>query len=182
MSHDYDRNHFSLLARYNRAANEKLFAHLAALPAEVFTADRGSYFGSIRGILGHLMTCDINWMRRFRELFGDAGPLAHPRLSPEGHAWTTFEFDTLTLPEFESQRRLVDTLLSEFVRTADTSRFGDALVYADSHGTKRRYVFRETLDHVFNHQTHHRGQVSQLLDELGVENDFSNILDILEAP
>lgn len=181
MNIDYDRNHFSLLARYNRTANETLFALLAALPAGEFTTERGSYFGSIRGILGHLITCDINWMRRFRELFGDMAVLAHPRLNPAGHAWTSFEFDTLSLEDFTIQRRLMDGLLTDFVAGADTSRFGESLAYADSHGTPRRYVFREVLDHVFNHQTHHRGQVSQILDELGVEHDYSNIYDILET-
>lgn len=180
MSNDYDWSHFSLLARYNRTANETLFALLAALPEGAFTAERGSYFGSIRGILSHLTACDINWMRRFRELFGNDGTLAHPRLAPAGHVWMGFEFDTLDLPDFAAQRALVDSLLGDFIATADTSRFGEPLVYSDSHGTPRRYVFREVLDHVFNHQTHHRGQVSQILDELGVEHDYSNIYDILE--
>ena len=180
MSIDHDRAHYALLARYNRAANEALFALLAGLPAGEFTAERGSYFGSIRGILAHLAAGDINWMRRFRELFGNTGPLAHPRLAPAGHAWMSFEFATLDLAAFAVQRKLVDDLLSEFVAVADTARFGEILAYADSAGTPRRFVFREALDHVFNHQTHHRGQVSQILDELGVENDYSNIYDVLE--
>ena len=180
MSIDYDRDHFGLLARYNRTANEALFALLAGLPVGEFTADRRSYFGSIRGILAHLTACDINWMRRFRELFGDSGPLAHPRLQPAGHAWMKFEFETLDLAAFAVQRKLVDDLLSEFAAVADTARFGEILAYADSADTPRRYVFREVLDHVFNHQTHHRGQVSQIFDEMGVENDYSNIYDALE--
>jgi uncharacterized damage-inducible protein DinB len=180
MSNDYDRDHFSLLARYNRSANETLFALLADLPEGEFDKEHGSYFDSIRGILNHLITCDINWMRRFRELFGNEGPLAHPRLDPAGHAWKTFEFDSLEA--LTRERGIVDGLLTDFIAGANTARFGEVLAYADSHGMPRRYVFREVLDHVFNHQTHHRGAIAQILDELGVENDFSNIYDILETP
>jgi uncharacterized damage-inducible protein DinB len=180
MSNDYDRDRFSLLSRYNREANVKLFAILAALPAGEFSAARGSYFDSIGGILSHTISGDINWMRRFRELFGNQGPLAHARLQPAGHAWINFEFDTLE--ELARERVVVDGLLTEFVANADTTRFGEVLAYSDSSGTPRRYVFRDALAHLFNHQTHHRGQVSQILDELGVENDYSNIYDILETP
>jgi len=125
--------------------------------------------------MGHLLMCDINWMRRFREVFGYAGCLAHPRLLPDGHTWTRIEFRTLE--ELSQERKVVDSLLGDFVAEADTGRFGDILAYSDSHGTPHRYVFRDVLNHVFNHQTHHRGQVSQILDELGVEHDFSNMID-----
>ena len=175
MESDYDRRHFSILARYNRISNGTLLALLSDLNRGEFEAERGSHFGSIRGILGHLLMCDINWMRRFREVFGFEGSLAHPRLQPMGHAWTSIEFRTLE--EFMGERTVVDGLLEDFVAEADTGHFGDILAYSDSQGTPRRYVFRDVLNHVFNHQTHHRGQVSQILDELGVEHDFSNMID-----
>ncbi len=174
----FERAHFAILARYNGQANRELFDLLAALPPEEFTADHKSYFHSLKGILNHLLTCDINWMRRFREVFGAASPLDHPRLEPAGHAWTIYKCDTLS--ELRRERETVDRLLSAFVERADYARFGERLRYSDSHGTAREYTFREVLDHVFNHQTHHRGQVSQILDELGVEHDYSNILGVLE--
>jgi len=43
-------------------------------------------------------------------------------------------------------------------------------------GEKKEHVFWKALMHMFNHQTHHRGQVSQILDQLKLENDFSNII------
>lgn len=167
MEIDYDRRHFSMLARYNRTCNGTLTALLATLSEGEFYAERGSHFGSIHGIMQHLIMCDINWMRRFRELFGSEAVLSHPRLQPAGHAWTRYEVGTLE--ELERERKIVDGLLEAFVAGADTARFGEMLAYSDSSGTPRRYVFRNVLGHVFNHQTHHRGQVSQILDEMGVE-------------
>jgi len=177
---DYDRRHFAYLARYNRGANDQLISHLASLPAAELSKPRGSYFGSMQGILDHVITGDINWLRRFRELFPADEALVRPRLSPPGHAWTVFEFPLFE--EYRRERSAVDAIFEDWVAAADTSRFGEVLSYADSHGTPKRYIFREALDHVFNHQTHHRGQISQLLDELGVEHDYSNLLDAADRP
>jgi len=177
---DYDRRHFTLLARYNRAANEALVGFLDKLPPAELCKPRGSYFGSIQGILDHVIMCDLNWLRRFREVFPKAEPLNRPRLSPPGHAWTVFEFPDYA--EFRRERAKVDAIFADFTESAETARFGEVLAYSDSHGIARRYYFRDALDHVFNHQTHHRGQVSQILDELGVEHDFSNLIGVAESP
>jgi len=84
---DNDRRHFSYLAHYNRTANEALIGHLGTLGKGEISAPRGSYFGSIQGILDHIIMCDINWLRRFRELYPKDEPLNRPRLSPAGHVW-----------------------------------------------------------------------------------------------
>jgi len=181
-----ERDHFSYLARYNRAANADLVGHLCSLPASELSKPRGSYFGSIQGVLDHVIMCDINWLRRFRELFapdpkvGKDEPLNRPRLAPPGHAWTKFEFPVFE--EFARERAVVDAIFEDWIALADTGRFGEVLAYSDSHGAPKRYIFREALDHVFNHQTHHRGQVSQLLDEMGIVHDYSNLVDAAETP
>lgn len=177
---DYERRRIAYLARYNRAANESLIAHLGTLSAAEIAKDRGSYFGSIQGLLDHLITCDINWLRRFRELFPDDEPLNRQRLSPPGSAWTEFSFPDFA--EFRRERAAVDAIFEDWAAMADTSRFGEVLAYGDSHGHSKRYYFCDAVDHVFNHQTHHRGQISQILDELGVEHDFSNLCDQAERP
>jgi uncharacterized damage-inducible protein DinB len=177
---DYDRRHFAQLASYNRFANEQLIANLASLPEDGLSKPRGSHFGSLQGILDHVISCDINWLRRFRELFGADEPLNRPRLQPSGHAWKNFEFPDFS--EYCRERALVDSIFVDWVAMADTSRFGEVLAYRDSHDVALRYYFRDAFDHVFNHQTHHRGQVSQVLDELGVEHDWSNLIGVAEAP
>jgi uncharacterized damage-inducible protein DinB len=177
---DYVRRHFSYLARYNHAANEAMIAHLAALEPGTIGSPRGSFFGSIGGILDHVITCDINWLRRFRALFPDDEILNRPRLSPPGSAWTTFEFPDFG--EYRRERALVDAIIADWIATAGTARFGEVLEYADSHGLPKRYFLCDAVDHFFNHQTHHRGQVSQILDELGVKHDYSNLIGVAQSP
>jgi uncharacterized damage-inducible protein DinB len=177
---DYDRRHFSYLARYNRTANESLVAHLASLEPGEIAKPRGSHFGSIQGLLDHIITCDINWLRRFRELFPNDESLNRPRLSPPGHVWTDYGFPAFD--DYRRERGAVDAIFEDWIGSADTSRFGEVLAYSDSHGIPKRYYLRDAVDHVFNHQTHHRGQVSQILDELGVEHDFSNLIGVAVKP
>ena len=177
---DYERSHFSYLARYNRGANETLVRHLAALPASEISKPRGSYFGSIQGVLDHIVMCDINWLRRFRILFPSDEALNRPRLAPPGSDWTKFEFPLFD--EYGRERAVVDAIFVDWIAAADTSRFGEVLAYSDSHGRPQRYFLREALDHVFNHQTHHRGQVSQILDEMGILHDYSNLIGAAGTP
>jgi uncharacterized damage-inducible protein DinB len=177
---DYERRHFAYLARYNRAANDALIGHLSSLPVSEFSKPRGSYFDSIQGILDHVIMCDINWLRRFRGLFAADETLSRPSLAPAGHAWTEYRFPLFD--EYRRERAAVDSIFEDWIASADTARFGEVLAYSDSHGLPKRYFFREALDHVFNHQTHHRGQVSQILDELGIKHDYSNLIGSADSP
>ena len=177
---DTELRHFAYLARYNKTANEQLLRHLSSLaPAELSKA-RGSFFGSIQGLLDHVIMCDINWLRRFRLLFPESGVLRRPRLDPPGCAWQSFSFPDYA--DFKRERSGVDAIFVDWIAQADSSRFGQVLAYPDSHGKPMRYYLRDAMDHVFNHQTHHRGQISQILDELKVEHDFSNLIGVADIP
>jgi uncharacterized damage-inducible protein DinB len=177
---DIEHRHFTYLARYNKAANVQLVQLLSTLPAAELARPRGSYFGSLQGILDHVIMCDINWLRRIRILYPNDEPLNRPRLAPPGHAWTDFSFPDFG--EYRRERGTVDSIFEDWIAQADTSRFGEVLAYSDSHGKPMRFYLREAVDHVFNHQTHHRGQGSQILDELKVEHDFSNLIGVAEIP
>jgi uncharacterized damage-inducible protein DinB len=177
---DNDHRHFPYLARYNRSANEAMIAHLASLKAGETKAPRGSYFVSIQGILDHIIMCDINWLRRFRELYPNEESLKRPRLSPSGHAWLDLSYSDFE--EYRRDRAIVDAIFIDWIASADTARLGEVLAYKDSRGDPKRFYGHEALDHVFNHQTHHRGQISQILDELAVKHDYSNLMDSAEIP
>jgi uncharacterized damage-inducible protein DinB len=175
-----EQRHFAYLARYNRSANAQLLGHLEPLSADEIAKPRGSYFGSLQGILNHVLTADINWLRRFRDVFPTCEPLTRASLQPAGHTWKVYE--PATFADYCRERAAVDAIFEDWIALADVSRFGEVTVYLDSHGKPRRFYVRDALDHVFNHQTHHRGQASQVLDEMGVVHDFSNLVAVAEIP
>jgi uncharacterized damage-inducible protein DinB len=72
--------HFRMLAGYNRMANQRLYAHCARLDEAEFRQERPGPFGSIRGLLNHLLLGDGIWMARF-----EGGGTATPALDTVLH-------------------------------------------------------------------------------------------------
>lgn len=145
--------HFRMLAAYNGWANNRLYDAAAALPDADYRADRGAFFKSVHGTLNHLLVADRIWMKRFTGageapsrldaiLFEDLAPLRQAR-------------------EAEDRRIIayVDGLSEEAL--AGRFRFRRA-----SSPEEFEQPLAPALLHVFNHQTHHRGQVHAMLTGL----------------
>ena len=81
--------------------------------------------------------------------------------------------------ELHSARKVLDGVISSWIDELAESRYGEIVRYTDTAGRPREYVAWQAIDHIFNHQTHHRGQVSEILDELLVEHDYSNLTSVL---
>lgn len=148
------KRHFAMMAAYNRWANVRLYDMAAALPDELYRKPIGVYFKSLHGTLNHLLTGDRIWMRRL-EGKGD-----HPdKLNATVHD------DLVSLRE---ARLAEDQRIVDFVDSLDDADFEKSWDYKMLNGTPRRQYVREILAHLFNHQTHHRGQAYAALTALGV--------------
>jgi uncharacterized damage-inducible protein DinB/GNAT superfamily N-acetyltransferase len=148
------REHLQTLARYNLWATRRLQAHVDALPDADYRRDLGLFFRSIHGTLNHLLVGEhLLWFARFAQGGSDVTALdaeAEPdrarlaeRLREGALAW-------MPLIEVWPEERMLGTL-------AYTRTTGQAAVLP----------FAATLAHVFNHSTHHRGQISAALTALG---------------
>lgn len=147
--------HFVMMAQYNAWANERLFRMAGALPDELYRRDVGAYFKSMHGTLNHLLTGDRIWMRRLTGV-GD-----HPaRLD-------AIVFDDL--PSLTTARQREDERISRFIEGLAVATFDDLLDYRTLNGTPQRQGRAAILAHLFNHQTHHRGQAHGILTALGVD-------------
>lgn len=148
------KDHFLMLARYNRWANRRLYDMAAQLPDELYRREAGVYFKSLHGTLNHLLTADRIWMRR---LDGTGG---HPDTL---NAIVCEEFAALRQAREAEDERIVKFVAS--LRDADLEAPRD---YRTLNGTAQRQPLKEILAHVFNHQTHHRGQAHAALTAAGV--------------
>ena len=145
--------YFSLLARYNAWANERLYAACAALPAAELKAKRRAFFGSVHATLNHLLVGDRIWMSRLA-----GGTLALP-------------LNKILYEDFaprRAARRAQDKLLVELVDDIDATRLDAPLEYRNTKGEPFATPRRLVLGHLFNHQTHHRGQVHDMLSQTAV--------------
>lgn len=142
-----------VLARYNAWANHKLYGAVEALPDADRRADRGVFFRSLMGTLNHLLVVDRLWLARFT-----GAPVPALRLDSVLHE----DFDALRAARGEQ-----DTGLITYVDGLDAAALGSSFTYAPAAGGRYVAQLGPALDHLFNHQTHHRGQCHAVLTGLG---------------
>jgi uncharacterized damage-inducible protein DinB len=169
---------FQNLARYNERANHEMFECLSTLTGRARRRDVGSWFGSIHGILNHVIICDINWLRRYRALWPDSPVLNDPRLDPPNLSWNHDLHDDLK--GLNEHRAQVDALIRAWFQVFPPERYNEPFQYQDSVGAPRSAVAGRAFEFLFLHQTHHRGQISQILDTLGLPNNLADNAAYLE--
>jgi len=163
------------LADYNSITNEKMNEHIKSLSEEQWIKKFGGYFNSIRSVCNHLCITDFNWLKRFsllRSFDYIKDPFFKNTYSFGSYAITTKE-------EYYKLREDVDSFIKQFVKEIKEEDLNRRLIYRDSHNDEHDQEFGLVVLHVFNHQTHHRGMVSIYLEEMGIANDYSNIMDII---
>lgn len=142
-----------MLASYQGWANTLLMQHLATTSEEHYRKDCGLFFRSIHGTLNHMLLGDRIWYGRFSdqlESFSDLGQ------------------------EIEAGRGLLAAALVErhglwttlIANTSDDVMAG-TLHYRTTSGKNAAVPWAGALLHVFNHATHHRGQISAALTGFG---------------
>lgn len=166
-----------LLGEYNRSANTKLYRLLDSADPPVITAESGSYFSGILGLLNHILLSDLGWFRAFRDGSLKLPMLKSPVLDFEHPGWRNNLHANFS--DLRSHRESMDELIIALAVQTPESLFLDDIRIKDYSGRERIYPFGKVLMHVFNHQTHHRGAVSQILDENNIENDYSNLHELL---
>ncbi len=152
------------MARYNAWQNDGLRKTVAAMDRAELTKNRGAFFGSIFATLNHLLWGDAIWISRFD---GGAGP--DPSIKQ------SIEF-TPTAAVWAAERFRMDariTLWAERLNALDL--VGDLTWFSGAAGreiTKRKAL---CVIQLFNHQTHHRGQVHAMLTALGIKPDDTDL-------
>jgi uncharacterized damage-inducible protein DinB len=166
--------HVRLMADYNRWMNQRLYAAAATLPADAVAVDRGAFFGSILGTLQHIAVADSIWLGRF----GQAGHWNRLREAADWLPRPVSLRDALA-SDLESLRVLRERIDALFVAWASEMIFTDldrVLVYRRLGGEPQRRQVGPLLSHVFNHQTHHRGQASALLFQAGIDPGETDLI------
>lgn len=160
--------HFRLLGRYNAWANGRLYAAAAGLEDADLRRDGGAFFGSLSGTLNHILVADQMWLRR---ITGE-GPLPD-RPDAVLHA----DFDGL-----RAARRSADERILRLVDGLDDRSLAADPAHLTWRGEECLTPLWLALTHMFNHQTHHRGQAHTLLTQSYAEApDLDLICFVREA-
>ena len=143
-----------MMARYNRLANERLYDCCAQLSDAERKKNRQAFFKSIHGTLNHIMVGDRNWMIRF-----------------EGGVASSAHLDTILYDDFEELRAArirEDERIERFAASLSDEFLDGEIAYVSNEGKSYRKPVQMLLAHLFNHETHHRGQVHEMLSQAGI--------------
>ena len=161
-------NYARTMAAYNRWMNERLYESCAALPDEQRKRDLGAFFKSIHGTLNHLLLADRVWMGRFTSVPFQVRSLAQELYPDYG--------------ELRTERARTDNAISEWAATLRPADFERELTYTSIDKPQpRKLPLGLAIVHFFNHQTHHRGQVSTLMKQCGVDPGVTDLL-VMPSP
>ncbi len=156
------------MARYNRWMNERIYLACERLADEERKADRGAFFRSIHSTLNHILWGDYTWLGRFAH----ETPLA--KSYPKAAIGSDLFADWEALKEARSSMD-VDILAWSASLDPDwlARDFGWYSGITKSNRTCPAWLL---VAHLFNHQAHHRGQVTTLLSQQGIDPGDTDLM------
>lgn len=159
--------HVAMMADYNRWQNRSLYAAAAGLDPSDLALERGAFFGSILKTFNHILWGDQLWMSRFAgwprpELGGQDALLAFADLASLSQARTKADEDI---------RSWAATVGADWLA-------GDLTWYSGLLGREMTRPAWLCVTHLFNHQTHHRGQVHAMLTAAGARPEDTDLVFI----
>lgn len=171
------KDHFELMARYNQWMNESIYEAASELDSSVLETDQGAFFKSILGTLNHILVGDIIWLQRFGEHPSCFGALDAIKVMSRPVLLNSIMYE-----DFEAlrdARYLIDMVLIELCDQVEVYDLAYPLAYHNMQGNRFEKRFGYLLQHLFNHQTHHRGQVTTLLNQNGIELAMTDLIAII---
>jgi uncharacterized damage-inducible protein DinB len=142
--------HFIAMARNNAWANHRLLTACEALTPEEFAAPRTSFFPSLRATFNHILVVDWYYLDAFEGL--DA--LRHYSEPDPDFA----DARSMRLAQTASDKRLI-----AFCERQTEESLAEGLVLPRPNRTPPPTSVASILEHLFQHQIHHRGQAHAML-------------------
>jgi uncharacterized damage-inducible protein DinB len=173
------RDHYVTMASYNAWMNRKVYDAAAALDDADRRRDVGAFFRSLHGTLNHLLLTDRAWLARFT---GDAGLLrsldgSMPHFSGRLDQELYDDFATL-----RREREKTDTDVERWAAgLTESTLAGPIAYYSVAYARDFEHPLWWAASHFFNHQTHHRGQATTLLVQLGHDPGITDLIDLLRT-
>ncbi|NES89317.1 MULTISPECIES: DinB family protein [Okeania] len=161
-------DYFQRLSQYNQWMNEKIYQVCASIPDEIRREDKRAFFNSIHGTLNHILLADKLWLSRFENYNFEIESLRQELI---------YEFDLLW-----EERQKTDKEIQSYIDSLTDEKLSETLTFT-SRSQKRECTFPVwfLLLHFFNHQTHHRGQLTTLISQCGKDFGVTDLLWLPEA-
>ena len=156
---------FHLLANFNTWANKKIISSCKKLDDTEYKKDRKAFFSSIHGTLNHLLVVDRAYISRI-----------------EGKNHDLKSLDQIlyeNLFQLEEARIKEDKRLVDLVNNLSKESINKEIPYKGFETGNQTYTINLVLITLFNHQTHHRGQIHNMLSQAGIKPPQIDIPDFI---
>lgn len=168
---------FQLMSKYNQQMNSQLFDVSSMLTEKERGADQGVFFDSVLGTLNHILVGDRIWLKRFCN-----HPTQFTSLDDIRSIESPKSLSEILYPDFSElriARQAMDEIIIAFAAEAKESDYEQNLKYANTKGKNFCRNFGLLNEHLYNHQTHHRGQVTALLSQFGKDYGSTDLLNLI---
>ncbi len=170
------KQHVYQMADYNQWMNQKVYEVVGTLSPEKLHEDQGAFFGSVFATLNHICVGDTLWLKRFAPALQSYQAYQPVADLPMPQALDTFiENNFIALKD---RRVLLDEALLEIAALLTDEQLLQPISYQNSKGITANKTLFNLLMHLFNHQTHHRGQVTTLLSQSGIDVGITDLVFI----
>ncbi|HYO93361.1 MAG TPA: DinB family protein [Polyangiaceae bacterium] len=160
-------------ARYNRWMNGKVYAAAARLTDEDRKRDRGAFFGSIHSLLNHILVADRIWLGRL------AGRVPEPGFIGVDGIKALDQEIASNFDQLRRERDITDAAIDAWAATL-TAESAAATFRMVNKGQARDLPLWWAITQLFNHQTHHRGQLTNLLFQAGHDPGTTDMFAMLQ--
>ena len=158
---------FQMMAHYNQRINQQLLAVCQSLPDDLLNKPTGSFFATITDYWNHLLFGDLILLGRLanNNLAGLSSNSLANFPTPVSPQDTYFE----RIAELSSARASLDELIIDFCQQLSEQECSTIIRYTTTEGDCVSKIASDVIQHLFNHQTHHRGQLTCVLSQFGAD-------------
>jgi uncharacterized damage-inducible protein DinB len=158
-------SYLSTMARYNSWQNASVYAACERLTDAQRREDRGAFFHSIHATLNHILWADQIWLSRF-------GAAELPSKQSIAEGLSLFE----RWDDLKTERHRFDGTIERWASDIDPAACeGDLTWYSAAAAREMTRPKSLIIVHIFNHQTHHRGQVNAMLTGFGINPGVTDL-------
>jgi uncharacterized damage-inducible protein DinB len=165
------KKYFEILFNYNKKANSAVSNILDKMADADRKKDRRAFVQSLHGLLDHIAEGEIYFQKQLQSHFRESKALQHDFIAVETQ-YNKINFREW--PELKEAIMVLDQAFLSLIKEMEEQEI-DKIISVDSFEGKKDTSIGLFLLQAQNHATHHRGQISQILDELGIQNDYSGI-------
>lgn len=162
-------------ARCNQKINHDMLEIVASnLKDPLQLPLQGYFFKTLGQLLEHIYIADRMWLQAFLSVnsYGiDIESAMGPAPKYGEKVFNNFE-------DYKNAREKLDAIIVEYMNALQDDFFAKKVVRVNKKGERMEKDAWKSIIHFFNHQTHHRGQISNILDNMNIENDYSNMIRI----